>query len=190
MQYEKDIFDKTGIFVFKNALSEDLCKKTILQFEQNKKSQFKGKTSGGYEPRIKETTDYYIHGGTEQKIFSILKIATEIVLDKYWFLRNEDIAYSGLQLQKNIKNKGFFKWHIDYNKAATSSYRILAPIFYLNDVEEGGFTEFAYQDLKVKPETGKLIIFPCTWQYLHRGIIPRSNDKYIITTFGTSPRPM
>ena len=30
-----------------------------------------------------------------------------------------------------------------------------------------------------------LVIFPSTWKYLHEGVVPKSNDKYIITTFGT-----
>jgi hypothetical protein len=33
----------------------------------------------------------------------------------------------------------------------------------------------------VKPEAGKLLFFPATWTYPHRGMMPISNDKYIIT---------
>jgi hypothetical protein len=52
-------------------------------------------------------------------------------------------------------------------------------ILLLNDVNEGGETYFI--DGKVKPTTGKLLLFPATWTYLHKGDIPRSNSKYIIT---------
>ena len=28
---------------------------------------------------------------------------------------------------------------------------------------------------------GKLLIFPATWTYMHRGNVPISEDKYIVT---------
>ena len=62
-------------------------------------------------------------------------------------------------------------------------------IFYLNDVEEGGETGFLFKDedtndfFKVKPEAGKLIIHPASWPYIHKGYMPKSDDKYILTTW-------
>ena len=56
-------------------------------------------------------------------------------------------------------------------------------LFYLNDVEEGGETEFLYQDLKVKPKTGSLIVFPPYYTHAHRGKAPESGKKYIINTW-------
>jgi hypothetical protein len=57
--------------------------------------------------------------------------------------------------------------------------RMLAFIWYLNDVHEGGETEFLKG--KVTPKRGSLLIFPCSWTYLHKGNVPVSNNKYIIT---------
>jgi hypothetical protein len=50
----------------------------------------------------------------------------------------------------------------------------------LNDVYEGGETEFVDGTL-IKPERGKLIIFPAYWNYHHQGRPPISNTKYIVT---------
>jgi hypothetical protein len=61
--------------------------------------------------------------------------------------------------------------------------RILAFILYLNDVEEGGETEFITLNRLVKPETGKVLCFPCNFMFPHKGNIPISNDKYIVTAF-------
>ena len=58
--------------------------------------------------------------------------------------------------------------------------RILAAMIYLNDVEEGGETEFLYQKLKVKPRKGTILIWPGSYTHLHRGNPPMS-DKYIAT---------
>ena len=52
---------------------------------------------------------------------------------------------------------------------------------YLNDVEEGGETEFLHLDLKVKPTKGTLMWFPVHYPYVHRGNVPLSGDKYIMT---------
>jgi hypothetical protein len=57
--------------------------------------------------------------------------------------------------------------------------RLLTFIWYLNDVTDGGETEFI--NGKIKPKTGKLLIFPSSWNYYHKGNMPLSNDKYIIT---------
>ena len=57
---------------------------------------------------------------------------------------------------------------------------LITYLFYLNTIEEGGETEFI-DGTKIKPETGKLLIFPATWTYEHRGNVPISSNKYICT---------
>jgi hypothetical protein len=59
--------------------------------------------------------------------------------------------------------------------------RLLTFIWYLNTVENGGETEFFNGRIKIKPEKGKLLLFPSTWTYNHKGNIPISSDKYIVT---------
>jgi hypothetical protein len=59
--------------------------------------------------------------------------------------------------------------------------RICAFILYLNDVEEGGETEFLYQKTRIKPERNKLILWPTSYTHIHRGNPPLSGEKYILT---------
>ena len=42
---------------------------------------------------------------------------------------------------------------------------------YFIDVEEGSKTEFSMFGLKVKPEKGKMIIWPVKWTHAHKFII-------------------
>jgi quercetin dioxygenase-like cupin family protein len=56
-------------------------------------------------------------------------------------------------------------------------------MFYLNDVDEGGETEFYYQQQKVKPVKGRMVIAPAGFTHTHRGNKPESNDKYILTSW-------
>jgi len=54
-------------------------------------------------------------------------------------------------------------------------------MIYLNDVEEGGETEFLYYARRIKPTQGTLLIWPAYFTHAHRGNPPLSNTKYIIT---------
>jgi len=73
-----------------------------------------------------------------------------------------------------------FDTHVDVIDHPTAR-RFLSFMWYLNDVDEGGLTVF--DDLSVKPQTGKLIIFPPLWMFPHRGEAPISNPKYILSTY-------
>ena len=61
--------------------------------------------------------------------------------------------------------------------------RLYAIIVYLDDVDEGGETEFPELGYKVKPEMGKLLMFPCNQLYPHKGNKPISNGKHVFTAF-------
>ena len=52
---------------------------------------------------------------------------------------------------------------------------------YLNNVEDGGATNFSHYGISVKPEIGKTLIWPAEWTHAHNGRIVNSGKKYIIT---------
>ena len=54
---------------------------------------------------------------------------------------------------------------------------------YLNDVEEGGETEFLHQSVRVKPKKGRIVIWPAAFPYVHRGNQPLSGEKYLLTSW-------
>ena len=60
-------------------------------------------------------------------------------------------------------------------------HRVFAFMTYLNNVNEGGTTDFLYYDLKVRPETGKTLIWPAEWTHAHTGSVVEGGEKYIIT---------
>lgn len=64
-----------------------------------------------------------------------------------------------------------------------TSNRYLVFLWYLNDVSEGGETEFCDLDIKVSARAGRLLMFPPYWMFQHAGRPPRSNDKYILSTY-------
>ena len=56
-------------------------------------------------------------------------------------------------------------------------------MYYLNDVESGGETEFYFQKRSIKPRKGTVVIAPAGFTHTHRGNVPISGDKYIITSW-------
>ena len=75
-----------------------------------------------------------------------------------------------------------FRTHADgYN--LVSAKRFLVCFWYLNDVEEGGETVFPRLGIRVRPQAGRLIMFPPFWMFDHAGLPPRSGPKYIISTY-------
>ena len=85
-----------------------------------------------------------------------------------------------VKIQKTKTGEGYHHWHCE-NAAMKARNRILAFMVYLNDVDEGGETEFLYQKCRFKPEKNTLLVWPSQFTHVHRGNPPLSNDKYIIT---------
>jgi hypothetical protein len=92
-----------------------------------------------------------------------------------------------INAQKYTKNEGNYKyWHSEifpqqgHNDAL---HRTLLILIYLNDVDEGGETEFYYQNKSIRPKAGSMIIAPCGFTHTHRGNIPKSSNKYVLTSW-------
>lgn len=60
-------------------------------------------------------------------------------------------------------------------------HRTLVWMTYLNDVTEGGETEFPMFGIKVRPERGKTLIWPAEWTHAHFGGVVTKGVKYIVT---------
>lgn len=84
------------------------------------------------------------------------------------------------KVQKTMPSGGYHVWHSEDGSRQFSS-RIGVYILYLNDVAEGGETEFLYMSKRVAPKKGRLVIFPPNYPWAHRGNPPLSGNKYIMT---------
>jgi len=67
----------------------------------------------------------------------------------------------------------------DYNSAR----RFLVCFLYLNDVEEGGTTDFPKISHSVTPKCARMLIFPPNWMYRHAGRPVVNGKKYILGTY-------
>jgi len=85
-----------------------------------------------------------------------------------------------IRLQHTKPGGGYHRWHYEQG-ASEVSRRFLAWMIYLNDVEEGGETEFLYQKRRVQAKQGRLVMWPAGFTHTHRGNPPLSGDKYALT---------
>lgn len=87
-------------------------------------------------------------------------------------------------LQKTEPSEGYHQFHCE-NNGWDETKRSLVWMIYLNDVEEGGETEFLYQKLRIKPRKNRAVIWPGSFTHLHRGLPPLIGTKYILTGWFT-----
>ena len=191
------------LLINQKSISKELCIDIIHAFE-NESIKYEGKTSGGVNKNVKDTLDFSIPLNTNiknekwSKIRSLLDKELQYNIKKYVnkldsFMENKEeltkyqtfssnnVSFEVMQIQKYAKLQGKYINHQDSNIEWTNKkHRVVTYLWYLNDIEEGGETEF-WSSYRIKPEAGKLVFFPATWTYPHRGMIPISHDKYIIT---------
>ena len=183
-------------FIYENnfALSPELCQDIITLFESSP-DKYEGMTLGGSQKNIKDTTDLVISKSKKwTDIYECLENELKHNIEIYKSLIQEKCAYqtykiiggkfeiTPFMIQRYIQNEGKYTYHndfmIDYSK---KTYRVLTYLFYLNDVTEGGETEFFGGEVNIVPMCGKLILFPSSWTFPHCGKMPISSNKYIIT---------
>jgi hypothetical protein len=173
------------IYIVENSISTELCKDIIKQFDTDKELCLPGVTSKGCIREVKDSLDLNImwleHEWT--KVTQVLCRELTKHCHIYCHKHNKPshkYEIDTMQIQRYAKNVGHFKLHVDEQNTYVRS-RDIVFMWYLNDVENGGETCFPEQDIDVKPEAGKLVLFPSTWTYPHRANIPLSSNKYIIT---------
>jgi hypothetical protein len=93
----------------------------------------------------------------------------------------------GINLQRYTADVGGYPyWHCELyplDADAECLHRTLLWTIYLNQGFSGGETEFLYQQRKVQPKTGRLLIAPAAFTHTHRGNRPAGGDKYIATSW-------
>jgi hypothetical protein len=177
------------IYEIKNALSGELCRDMIRRFEANTEQQYAGRIGQNQaeEDSIKKTTDLRISGREDWKdvdralMQSLAKSFNEFGQSFPFFAANsfKDIGYN----MQRYRPGEYYHWHVDGGPGEFSQRQLVA-IWYLNDIEgPGGETEFPLQEILVKPEEGKLVLFPPFWTHVHRAVTMEKSIKYIATTW-------
>lgn len=176
------------IYIKKDALDKDVCKRFIELFEESDlKSRASNRSSKKstdiyFDPRIlHDNTKWGVWGEVLVPLMYALRDGMKDYAKKYdviEYLRPFKINF--FNIQKYEPGEGFYNWHCENNGEMKFLNRNLVFMIYLNDVENGG-TEFMFQKHKEEAETGKLVIWPAGWTHTHRGVISEKEIKYIVT---------
>ena len=184
----EELLPNSHIYIVRDALSAPFCTSLIERFEAAPDEQYPGRVgqSATEMPDIKRSTDLVISGkehwkDADRTLFRSLAGVMRAMQSEHAFFRGrfKDFGYA---LQKTSPGE-YFHWHVDSGSHDFADRQLVA-VWYLNDVDgPGGETEFRHQRIKVKPETGKLLVFPPFWTHEHRGVTLEAGVKYIATTW-------
>jgi 2-oxoglutarate-Fe(II)-dependent oxygenase superfamily protein len=173
--------------VFDNALAPEFCKQMIDSFEQMHAAQTPN--GRGYRAGLENSSWMELNlTPIADKAFLGFFFAE---IDKYLAKYNAAMRLTlpiptgpldDLRLKRyRAGTDDNFEPHFDAN--SNKSQRYLVFLWYLNDVTEGGETEFCDLGIKVPARAGRLLMFPPYWMFQHAGLPPKSNDKYIVSTY-------
>jgi hypothetical protein len=182
------------IYECEDAFPVSFCNRVIEKFEKSD-LKFTG-VEGGYTT-FKKSTDVRIYDEPEwveeEKYFHVmirkaikkyetflLKMGVEDEVNQQLseLLMNSHIHTP--QIQRTEPGQ-YYHWHQD-QAVLPPNWQLFTYIIYLNDVEKnsGGTTEFSCGKT-IQPKVGKIVFFPCTWTYFHRGKTLEKGVKYIAT---------
>ncbi len=194
----KTIFEvKPGSFAFAkdHALALNVCAEMISRFEQYQDEQYPCRIGQirDFDDSIKRSTDLVLSGkphwqDLDRELFRSLSQTLNEFKQSFPYFGGP-FKDNGYAIQRTDPGE-FYHWHID-GGSHEFAMRQLVAVWYLNSLEnQGGETEFQYQDIAVTPTVGRLLLFPPFWTHRHRGKTLQSGHKYIATTWSCSPKPI
>jgi hypothetical protein len=193
---------RDGILVTDNALSDEICAEAVENLSGIiDELGHQGLTAGGVNTTYKKSRDIRLVDETLSLVanddvrlvltnfVNSLQQAINICYSEYrrnmqalWHLSG--MYDSGFQVQRYSKVNDYYREHVDsFPWIGELSTRALSVVVYLNDIEQGGETDFPLQDIKVKPKSGRICVFPSNFTHPHSGNPSLGSDKWIVSTF-------
>jgi len=185
-----------GINLYRNGLSEESCKKYIETLESTLNGQTQYVWNGahvttseevdlesrnakdfkfnsiGLGPRTEENAKLY---DMHNEIFQAVRKCVDDY-GNYWGVGIR--SYEAFNFVKYEGAGTHFKIHADHGPTYVTTVSI---VVYLNEDYEGGEIWFPRLDnLKIKPKTGDIVVFPSTYIYEHASEDMVSGTKYSV----------
>jgi len=169
------------IFTIDNFLTKEECGQ-IINFARNKMERAQigtGKTAK--VSQIRTGSSYFLKYLDDPDIFQIYK---KIALLLYKPGRNFDPFFQVIHYGPGEEYKAHVDPSPERNKVENIRHRKMTCLFYLNDVSEGGETEFPKINIKVPPKMGRMVYFEnykdgkINYDSTHRSIPIKSGEKW------------
>ena len=193
---EKTVNINNFIGIYDNYITSEECNKAIKLYEdQNKFNNTLNRIDFEKASILRKQDQQFFAGSNNIDVWwedlKSMMVNFDLAWNHYVQNTGADDAYGNpfyftqLKLQKTLPTEGYHVWHIEHQKGFSSESRAFVFSIYLNDVKEGGETEFLHFSKRVKPKAGRIVIWPAAFPYLHRGNPPLSGEKYILTSWMT-----
>ena len=157
------------IGIVDNALNIDDCQQLINYFENLKNLNLtydRQQIKNGKAHEKQDETAFLLETSV---MINRRNSIVSVFLDKFWscyesyanhfsvLAASEVHGINSMRLQKTLPGQGYHQWHYESSDLDTSRRNIVWSIF-LNDVDEGGETEFLYLRKRVQAKAGRLLI--------------------------------
>ena len=176
---------KQFIQTYDNVIDKQFAKQLIAMFEESPHLH-EDVTLKGHRSFQQITLQYH----TELRPFgNALQDVFDMYIRKYMddcnvtdMMFPQQYSYEMFRMKRYMPNDvDEFADHVDVGNY-DSARRFLVFFLYLDD-NEAGHTTFPQFDIAVKPETGRMLMFPPMWTHLHAGTKPVKKPKYIIGSY-------
>jgi hypothetical protein len=168
------------IMVFAAALEPDRCRRLIERFEASPEVELRQRLNGYSLSQLDVTKAWPDEQEALRRVF---------IGHFNRYRREQDIGFwtpnfalEHIQLKRYLPGgRDQFLPHVD-TVDQLSGRRFMTAMIYLNDTD-GGETAFPTLDVRIAPQTGKLLAFPPLWLFPHAGLPPLTTPKYILHTY-------
>jgi len=180
---------KDFIYCKKNVLSKEKCDTIISIFNENSHKWVEGSMVTGVDPEKKKCNELYVDALEKNPLNNLFldELFNEVLQYKKEYPFIDKIDYweftNNYKIQKYLPNEGYFYLHCENSHHTISAIdnRVLVWMIYLNDITDGGYTEFPQQNKLMQPGVGDVLLWPPYWTHPHRGITSKTQTKYIMT---------
>ena len=159
---EKTVNITNFVGVYDNYITKEECQRAIKLYENQNKFNKTVNRIGGENASIlkKQDQQYFANGDNIDVWWQDLKTMIfnfDIAWNHYIKNVGADDAYgvpfnfTTLKIQKTLPTEGYHVWHIEHGQGYENEARAFVFSIYLNDVKEGGETEFLHFSKRVKP---------------------------------------
>ena len=173
---------KPLVFILDNLFTDEECETIINLSKDHMERAYIGTGDKSKISTIRTGSSHFLNYLENEHAFSIFK-KISVLLNKPG--RNFDPFFQVIHYNPNEEYKTHVDPSGDRNKAEGIKHRKFTTLMYLNDVEEGGETEFPKLNLKVSPKKGRMVYFEnytkdgkINWDSSHRSLPVTKGEKW------------
>ena len=168
---------KNHILIKKKGIKKQYCDNIISIINQSRLVEQKTKNIEGFYSGLFKINPY-----EQEWVYDLFAGIEEYKKYNVFLAKGPVAAWKtdvSCNYQKYKPGQSFNREHCEH--LISTPYRILVWMIYCNTIKKGGETSFPQQKLKIKPEAGKLVIWPAGWTHSHIGIAAPNENKYIVS---------